>query len=74
MVGTVSGEPIRYGIGTEILCTSSGLFFPSPCPLLSGQYSEGKAACSHLLPEDSRSWGEYVHGVKLCDFLFRLRK
>lgn len=51
MVGTVLGEPVRHGICIKILCTGSGLFFPSPCPLLSRQHSEGKAACFHLLPE-----------------------
>lgn len=33
-----------------------------------------KAACSHLLPENSHSWDEYGHKVKLYDFLFRLLK
>lgn len=74
MVGTVSGEPIRYGICTKILRAGSGLFFPSPYPLLSGQHSEGKAARSHLLPETSHSWDEYGHAVKLYGFLFRLLK
>lgn len=72
MVGTVSGEPVGYGICTKILCTGSGLFFPSPCSLLSGQHSEGKAACSHhLLPENSHSWDEYGHKVKLYNFVFK---
>lgn len=53
MVGPVSGEPVRHGICTEVLRPCSGLFFPRPCPLLSGQHSEGEAAWSHLLPEFS---------------------
>lgn len=46
MVGPVSGEPVRHGGCAQVLRTGSGLFFPSPCPLLSGQHPEGKAAPS----------------------------
>lgn len=74
MVGTVPGEPVRFGICIKILCTGSGLFFPSPCPLLSGQHSEGKAACCHLFPENVHSQDEYGHSIKICDFLSRLLK
>lgn len=74
MVGTVSGEPISYEICTEVLCTGSGLFFPSPCPLLSGRHSEGKADPSCLFPEHSHSRDEYGRSIKLYDFLFRLLK
>lgn len=46
MVGPVPGEPVRHGGCTQVLHTGSGLFFPSPCPLLSGPHPEGKAAAS----------------------------
>lgn len=60
MVGTVLGEPVRHGICIKILCTGSGLFFSSPCPLLSRQHSEGKAACFHVLPEFSFLGGAWT--------------